>query len=271
MVPSRSGKLIIAIGVLLLLSGLSSTLRGLRTPVIDPVEANQPLSEDHQFTKDVHIPQISIANEFNQIRPELSNNHEVETLYNPEEDRLSLPTPVIEYQTRPLSSQEHVKINAEPEIPVRIAIPAIQLEAPVTPTETRIVTFMGGKFLQWQAPAGFAAGWHQDSARLGETGNLVLNGHNNLYGEVFRDLDHLEPGDKIYVYSEENLYQYEIANTMILPEKFQELNVRVSNAQWILQSEDQRLTLVTCWPYASNSHRLIIVAKPVILMPEDMK
>ena len=26
---------------------------------------------------------------------------------------------------------------------------------------------------------------------------------------------------------------------------------------------DERITLITCWPYTSNTHRLIIVAKPI--------
>ena len=39
--------------------------------------------------------------------------------------------------------------------------------------------------------------------------------------------------------------------------------VRRANAQWIAPTDDERLTLVTCWPYISNTHRLIIVAKPV--------
>jgi sortase A len=39
--------------------------------------------------------------------------------------------------------------------------------------------------------------------------------------------------------------------------------VRLQNAQWIQPTTDERLTLVTCWPYNDNSHRLIIVARPI--------
>ena len=41
-----------------------------------------------------------------------------------------------------------------------------------------------------------------------------------------------------------------------------EQKVRLANARWIQPSEDERLTLITCWPYESNTHRLIIVALP---------
>jgi hypothetical protein len=49
---------------------------------------------------------------------------------------------------------------------------------------------------------------------------------------------------------------------MIFEEKDQPLDVRLENARWILPSEDERITLVTCWPQDSNTHRLVIVAVP---------
>jgi LPXTG-site transpeptidase (sortase) family protein len=51
---------------------------------------------------------------------------------------------------------------------------------------------------------------------------------------------------------------------VIFPERFARLEQRVENARWILPSEDERLTLITCWPYESNTHRLVLVAKPVL-------
>lgn len=152
---------------------------------------------------------------------------------------------------------------AVPEVPVRLSIPAIELDAPVVIAETRAVKVSGKKYLQWLVPDKFAAGWHEASARLGEIGNTVLNGHHNLHGEVFRRLVDLNVGDTILVYSEESLFTYVITNKMILPEKYEQLDVRMENARWILPSDDERLTLITCWPYESNTHRLVIAASPV--------
>jgi sortase A len=149
------------------------------------------------------------------------------------------------------------------EEPTRIVIPAIDLDAPVHLAETYFVEMGGEYYQQWLAPDEFAVGWHTESARLGEPGNTVLNGHNNIYGEVFRYLTELSVGDTILVYGQEAVYKYRITNHMILPEKYQQLDVRMNNAQWILPSQDERLTLITCWPYESNTHRLIIVAEPV--------
>jgi sortase A len=150
----------------------------------------------------------------------------------------------------------------KPEKPLRLVIPAIGLNAPVVPAESSFVTVMGKKFQQWAAPDKYAAGWHLDSAMLGEPGNTVLNGHNNIYGEVFAHLEDLKPGDIIQVYGEDHVFSYQIANVMILPEKYENLDVRSQNAQWIMPSKDERLTLVSCWPYNNNTHRLIVVASP---------
>jgi LPXTG-site transpeptidase (sortase) family protein len=149
------------------------------------------------------------------------------------------------------------------EIPLRLVIPAIDLDAPILGVQPEVVNIDGTDFLQWLSPNEFAAGWHESSARLGDVGNTVLNGHHNISGEVFRRLIELVEGDLIQVFSDQHLFVYQITNKMILPEKYEVLEVRVKNAQWILPSQDERLTLITCWPYESNTHRLIIVARPV--------
>ena len=55
---------------------------------------------------------------------------------------------------------------------------------------------------------------------------------------------------------------YKVTQVETLAEQDQPLAVRLANAQWIEPTTDQRLTLVSCWPYETNSHRLIVVAVP---------
>jgi len=148
-------------------------------------------------------------------------------------------------------------------IPDRLVIPAIQLDAPVVLAKLKDIEYQGKTYQQWIAPNIFAAGWHGTSAPLGVPGNTVLNGHHNVHGEVFGHLVDLKVGDLIQVYSGDKEFVYAIALKMILPERFQPLAVRLANAQWIEASPDERLTLITCWPYESNTHRLIIVATRV--------
>ncbi len=149
-----------------------------------------------------------------------------------------------------------------PAAPTRLVIPAIGLDAPVRPVGLVTVTQGGQMYMQWQVPDGYIVGWHESSAAPGQPGNTVLNGHHNINGQVFRDLVKLKPGDVIIVYAGEQSYSYLVSERHILAEKGQPLAVRLQNAQWIQSTADERLTLVTCWPYTSNTHRLIVVARP---------
>ena len=154
-------------------------------------------------------------------------------------------------------------IHPGPETPVRIMISSIGLDAPIVPSEIDFKNIAGKEYMQWYVPDEFASGWHSTSAKLGEPGNTVLNGHHNSFGEVFKSLIDVNEGDIIRVNSEQSWFIYQITNKMILPEKYEQLDVRMNNAQWILPSVDERLTLISCWPYESNTHRLIIVARPL--------
>lgn len=155
-----------------------------------------------------------------------------------------------------------------PLIPDRIVIPKIDLDAPVILATEEKVKIGSEEFLQYLAPDKFAAGWHPDSAPLGAAGNTVLNGHHNVHGKVFGKLVDLVPGDRIRVYSGDTMLTFQVSNVLILPERDADLATRLENARWIAQSKDVRLTLVTCWPANSNTHRLIIVASVVY---EDLK
>ena len=153
--------------------------------------------------------------------------------------------------------------TVSPDIPERLVVEKISLDAPVEIAQSVNVSIDGKDVIQFLVPEKFAAGWHEGSAPLGVTGNTVISGHHNAFGEVFKDLVDLEVGDSIILISGKKVFDYIIANKMILPEQDQSLEVRLDNGRWILPSRDERVTLVTCWPERSNTHRLIIVAVPV--------
>jgi sortase A len=147
--------------------------------------------------------------------------------------------------------------------PQRIEIPAIRVEAAVTSVTLQSVQQDGQTYYQWQVPNSYKAGWHNSSALLGQRGNTVLNGHHNIFGEVFRDIVNLQEGDEVIVYDKSRAFHYYVVTVEILAEHDQSIDVRLANAKWIEPTEDERLTLITCWPYTDNSHRVIVVAEPV--------
>lgn len=145
--------------------------------------------------------------------------------------------------------------------PTRLVIPAIQLDTPVITVNWHEEVIDGVRLAVWDV-ADYAAGWHSTSSQPGQGENIVISGHHNIKGEVFRDLVTLEPGAEITLYVDETPYYYHVVDKLILPEKGMPLDVRRENALWIAAVGEERLTLVTCWPYENNTHRVIVVAKP---------
>lgn len=147
--------------------------------------------------------------------------------------------------------------------PLRLRIPAIGLDAPVVPTGLIAQEEGGRTLITWEAPGGFAAGWLVTSAVPGQGDNVVLIGHHNIAGMVFKDLHRLRPGHRIQVETRRRVYVYEVVARHLLLEKGQPLEIRQRHLQWILPTGEERLTLVTCWPPTGNTHRLIVVARPL--------
>ena len=145
--------------------------------------------------------------------------------------------------------------------PTRIVAPAIGLDAKIVPVGWKEVVQDGQKVSVWEV-AEQAAGWHKNSALPGQVGNTVLSGHHNVKGEVFRYIVDLKPGDAVTLYADDRPYTYTVVSRFVLKDKGEPEAVREQNARWVGPFPDERLTLVTCWPYTNNTHRVIVVAKP---------
>jgi LPXTG-site transpeptidase (sortase) family protein len=160
------------------------------------------------------------------------------------------PTPVI---------VDTLSVIAPP--PDRLEIPRLALDAPVEPVGPIGSDATTGLF-EWAVPEQRAAGWLNQSAPFGLAGNTVLAGHHNIAGEVFRDLWTLQAGDEIILWAGPVTRAYRVAEVLILPERDQPPARRLANARYIEPTSDERLTLITCWPYDDNSHRVVVIARP---------
>lgn len=167
----------------------------------------------------------------------------------------------IEKNTR----HQELKSDLQQIDPARLIIKSIELDALIIPALKKEIKLQKKTYDQWSAPNLYAVGWQYDSAGLGAKGNTVLNGHHNVFGKVFENLNLVKVGDRIQIDGVDgSSFFYVVNNVMILPERDVDLDQRLNNAKWILPSADERITLVTCWPYYSNTHRLIVVAIPII-------
>lgn len=148
-------------------------------------------------------------------------------------------------------------------LPDRLVASTIKLDSPIVELGWSANQGTDGQiFSEWDV-AEYAVGWHKNSARLGEVGNVVMSGHNNILGAVFRNLDQLQEGDELSVWSGEQEFIYAIDKVMVVPEKYASQEQRLNNAKWIEAFDDSRLTLVSCWPRDDNTHRIIVIAYPV--------
>lgn len=147
-------------------------------------------------------------------------------------------------------------------LPDRILLPTIDIDIPVVELGWSSAEKDGQIFSEWDV-AEYAAGWHKNSALVGEGGNVVMSGHNNILGSVFRELDQLKSGDQITVWAGNQPFEYRVDKVMVVPEKYASPEQRKDNAKWIGPFDDNRLTLVSCWPRDDNTHRIIVIAYPV--------
>lgn len=99
----------------------------------------------------------------------------------------------------------------------------------------------------------YAVGHFKNTALPGEVGNFAIAGHRSYaFGEYFNRLDEIENGDKITVNTINGSYSYTVYNKkIVLPEQVEVLN----------PTSDSTMTLVTCTPVRSATHRLIINAR----------
>jgi sortase A len=158
---------------------------------------------------------------------------------------------------------EEAGATATPEAMVinRIVAESIELDAEVIEVGWQEIIQDGVTANAWTV-ADYAAGWHQNSALPGQGGNIVLSGHHNINGEVFRYIVDLQPGDIVTLYDAEQTHEYVIVDKFIVKDKGEPEAVRRANARWIEPFNEERLTLVTCWPYNNNTHRVIVIGKP---------
>jgi len=147
-------------------------------------------------------------------------------------------------------------------LPSRLVVPSIKVDTPIVELGWSTKKDAAGSvFSEWDV-ADFAAGWHKNSSLPEEPGNIVLSGHNNIRGAVFRELDQLKRGDEVMLYAGGKEYTYTVDEVLIVPEKFASNQQRLDNVRYIQETKDDRLTLVSCWPRNDNTHRIIVVAKP---------
>jgi sortase A len=95
-------------------------------------------------------------------------------------------------------------------------------------------------------------GQHLGSADPGRIGNLVVSAHNDIFGELFRDLDRLQPGDEIILSTATREYVYRVTGSRI---------VEPTEVSVMGPTTKATMTLVSCYPYLVDTQRIVVFAE----------
>lgn len=95
-------------------------------------------------------------------------------------------------------------------------------------------------------------GQHVGTPNPGETGNIVLSAHNDIFGELFRDLDQLKAGDEIRLTTATREYVYRVTGTSI---------VEPTNVSAMASTTRPTVTLISCYPYLVDDQRIVVLAE----------
>jgi sortase A len=126
-----------------------------------------------------------------------------------------------------------------PRSPTRLVIPAINVDWPIV---------QGDGWDELKQGIGHRVG----SVNPGERGNIILSGHNDVYGEPLRDLEKIDIGKEITVFAGNTAFRYIVKVKRI---------VAPTDLTVLSPSRNPIVTLITCTPYRVDTHRLVVIGE----------
>jgi len=129
--------------------------------------------------------------------------------------------------------------TSAPDQAIRIQIPAINIDAPIV---------QGDGWEQLKK----GVGQNVSSVNPGQNGNVILSAHNDVYGELFRFLDKLQPGDQVVLYTQQRQYVYVVDRTAL---------VEPTAVEVMASTGSPSVTLISCYPYLVDKQRIVVFAR----------
>jgi len=207
---------------------------------------------------------VYLAYDFWQARETI--NEEVQEVISAESAPTAAPTPMITALVLPSGHTPPTdRGGARPndaEIPENLrplvqALPAVVIPTPGPRQATRIVI----PAINIDAPVVQGDGWEQlrrgvgqhiGTASPGQNGNLVVSAHNDIFGEIFRDLDRLAPGDAITIHTMGERFKYVITGSDV---------VEPTAVEVMQPTSAPTATLISCYPYLVDTKRIVVFAE----------
>lgn len=183
------------------------------------------------------------------------------------------PTPVLRLSDVVLPSGHIPVVGGEPEfnysevpshmqhlVREQVLQPVISRPPPTSETALRVIipsiavdaTIVQG--IDWDALR-LGVGQYQNGVNPTDvTGNVVLAGHNDIYGEIFRYLPDLEVGDQFQIHTQTRILTYVITQVQY---------VEPSAVHVMDNRAGPTVTLISCYPYGISNQRVVVFADRV--------
>jgi sortase A len=126
--------------------------------------------------------------------------------------------------------------------PLRLNVPRLNIDGPIV------------QGVDWNALQQGIGMLPNGSLPRNSGDNVVLAAHNDIYGEIFRDLDQLEAGDELQIQTRSGIYTYSVRETLLVAPD----DVHVMESQGTAM-----VTLISCYPYQVNNQRIVVYADRV--------
>jgi sortase A len=145
-----------------------------------------------------------------------------------------LPLVQTQIMTPPLSRPAQTD-----ETPLRLIIPKLNLDQSIV------------QGVDWEALKQGVGQLPNGAVPADDNANIVLAAHNDIYGELFRYLDQLEPGDQFQIQTRSEVYNYVVSSRDI----YEPTDVHVMDSR-----SAPTVTLISCYPYQVNNKRIVVFA-----------
>jgi LPXTG-site transpeptidase (sortase) family protein len=130
--------------------------------------------------------------------------------------------------------------------PSRVVVPRLGVDTDVSS--------QGFSLGQWDVPRYTAAHYWPLASYPGTGGNIIIAGHVGYKDTIFNKLPNIRAGDEIVVYVNSHSHRYVTREILTLLPK----------DTWVmLPTRSETLTLITCVPIGTYTHRLIVRAEPL--------
>jgi sortase A len=93
---------------------------------------------------------------------------------------------------------------------------------------------------------------HVGTANPGDKGNMVVSAHNDIFGELFRRLDQLKPGDEVLISTATRQWEYRVTGVQI---------VEPTDVSVMAPTVRPTLTMISCYPYLVDNQRIVVFAE----------